>query len=115
MSSTRTKLSVLSLVKRLFVCIAVYCACNSEYTGMVYIPVYCGCNSEYTVIAVYCGCNSEYISRGTLKSRLMDMTVELPWQLRIKFAKDVACGMVRGMRHLHCQLTAIVSSIFTVS
>ena len=39
-------------------------------------------------------CNTEYISRGTLKSHIMDMSVELPWHLRVKLAKDVACGMV---------------------
>jgi len=40
-------------------------------------------------------CDVEYISRGTLKSRIMDLTAELPWPHRIKLAKDVACGMVR--------------------
>jgi len=45
-------------------------------------------------IVVYCGYALEYIPGGTLKSRLMDMSVELPWKLRIKLAKDVACGMV---------------------
>ena len=39
-------------------------------------------------------CVLEYISGGTLKSRIMDMSIELPWKLRVKLVKDVACGMV---------------------
>jgi len=37
---------------------------------------------------------SEFIAGGTLKSRLMDASVELPWELRVKLAKDVSSGMV---------------------
>jgi len=51
----------------------------------------------------YCACNAEYISGGTLKARVMDLSVELPWQLRIQLSKDVACGMVL---HVYNSFTA---------
>ncbi len=37
---------------------------------------------------------SEYIPGGTLKDRLHDVTDPLPWIQRVKFAKDIASGMV---------------------
>ena len=50
-------------------------------------------------------CHAEFVPQGTLNTRLMDLSVELPWKLRIRLAKDVACGMVRDinvMFMLHC-------------
>ena len=60
---------------------------------------------------------SEYISGGTLKCRIMDMTVELPWQLRISLAKDVACGMVcyavEWMDHFNFWLSLSLSNLLS--
>lgn len=37
---------------------------------------------------------TEYMSGGTLKERLHDLDDPLPWIQRVKFAKDIASGMV---------------------
>ena len=43
---------------------------------------------------VYIYILTEYIACGTLKDRLHDMSEPLPWIERVKFAKDIADGMV---------------------
>ena len=41
---------------------------------------------------------TEYIPGGTLKDRLHDLDDPLPWIQRVKFARDIASGMVRENR-----------------
>ena len=60
---------------------------------------------------------SEYVSGGTLNDRLMDTTVDMPWPLRIRLAKDVACGMVRKTTTIssvhHCLAFLLDSTVHT--
>lgn len=52
---------------------------------------------------------TEYISGGSLKELIHDSGLPLPWEQRISFAKDIACGMsyLHSMNIIHRDLNSL--------
>ncbi|KAL5487189.1 hypothetical protein EMCRGX_G019763 [Ephydatia muelleri] len=48
---------------------------------------------------------TEYVSGGTLEQLILNLSVPLPWDLRLQLAQDIA----QGMTYLHNRYTAVVS------
>jgi len=55
-------------------------------------------------------CVIEYISGGTLKARIQDLSDPLPWLHRVKFAQDIASGMVKQPTRL-VELICLLGSV----
>lgn len=51
---------------------------------------------------------TEFISGGTLKELIHDSGLPLPWEQRVSFAKDIACGMsyLHSMNIIHRDLNS---------